>query len=171
MPCVERVGAECPYRTVFGCTVEDKALGVELGKCVFEVARRETLLEDYNPLVEYVPEEGRREFAYAVVRLIDALLYSARATMWRGIAFNQAVAEGRDPFRSPDARAAERYVDAGANRMLRTLAIVRPLVDEARKVKAGCATWKAHLAFRRMMDETNPGWNRPKVLVIEPLAG
>jgi hypothetical protein len=134
MPCVDRAGDECPYRAAFGCTDADKADGILIGRCVFEAARRQAILDDYEPLLEYVPEEQKKDFAYAVVRLIDALLYSARASLNRGITFNRAIAEGRDPFGSPEAKAAERYADAGTNRMLRTLGVLQPLVAEARRV-------------------------------------
>jgi hypothetical protein len=167
MPCLDRAGGgECPYRAAYGCTDEDKADGISLGRCIIEAAKRQEILDEYEPWIEWLPEEERRGFAMAVVRLIEAILYSTRAQTWRDMVFNREVASGAVLFESREYNLAERYAYGGSLRFARSLGRLRPLVERAKTFKTANGPWRALVAARQMLDREKPGWDAPKKLEI-----
>jgi hypothetical protein len=168
MPCLERSrGTECPYRGSLGCTEADKAFGIEMGRCVFEMAHRQALIEEYDRYLKRIPAELRPEYASAVFSVIDALIYAMRATVWQAIVCNGAVARGEEMSSSEEVVIALRYAEAGTNRLVRAYARLRGVQEQAAELWRTCAGSRAAVGARKILDEATPGWDRSKVLGSE----
>lgn len=173
MPCVKDRRTPCPYRRRFGCADAHRDLGVSLGRCVFEVAQREHLLEEADRGLEWVPEEDRRRYAMAMARWIDAVIYARRAQTWQTIAFDRESDRPKaeqDQFGSPTALAALRYSGAATNRLVRTHQVLRPFLEQISTRRAAGMPARAMAAAKEILDRDRPGWDKPKVL-DQPVEG
>jgi hypothetical protein len=162
------VAGVCPYREAFGCTDADREDGVKLGKCVFELTAREELLESGLKDINVLREKDRPALEEAAHRFADATIYAQRGMRYLGIVSNQA-AGGPGTYLTPEVmRAATRYVAAGVDRQLRTLTELQRVREEVHRRKHDISRILAE--ENRLRDEREPGWRRPKTLVIPDLA-
>ena len=168
LPCVRRVAGECPYRDMFGCTDADREDGIALGKCVFELAQRADLLEEGRRDIHVLRESDRPALEDAAHRFADATVYSQRALRWLGVVSSRS-AGGSGTYLTPAVtRAASRYLAAGMDRQVRTLSELRKVREEVHRRKHDISRIMAEA--NRLRDEREPGWRRPKTLVIPDLA-
>jgi hypothetical protein len=159
LPCTLRDRGCCVYRRAYECQDEDRALGLQLGHCTIEHAKANALLTDVARGVEWLPENRRAEFMAACRVWVASVVYLHRARAWQAELWNR----GEDAF-SPAGRIAERYVDAGRNRMLRAIRTLRPMQEEIRVLRVACASAKAMAAAMRLLEAEHPERLRPKVL-------
>lgn len=165
MPCVNRVRGVCPYIASYGCQPEHRDAGLAAGRCVFELASFKAELESMTRDGDVLPEGKQREFVAAAARWASALVYLKRARAWELLVSEREIRKPADQaFASPEARTAERYVEAGHARMLRALAELRPMLTEIATLKAACSTNRAMVKAAEFLREVDPDWDRPFVL-------
>lgn len=165
MRCVDRIRGVCPYVSSFGCRPSDRDAGMAAGRCVFELATLRTELESTTRDGDVLPEGKQRLFVAAAARWASALVYLKRARAWQLLVSEREIRKpATEAFASPEARTAERYVDAGHARMLRALAELKPMLEEITTLKAACSTSRAMAQADEILRQVDPNWDRPFVL-------
>ena len=133
MACVEFAQGECTYRLRYGCGAKDRAAGLDLGVCVFELARRFEIGDPTRELLAILPEPDCSEALLRLEFLLDAFVYSDRSAAWVAIAGDAASYNHED---EEYFLAVDRYRTAGSTAVSRRYADLRPFVDRAKNLQA-----------------------------------